>query len=120
MVLIRLDNSHRYAAHLSSYQVNLSPDPQTNGQTERLNQELETTLHCVINYNPASRSTHLLWVKYSHNYYVSASIGLSPFEVSLGYQPLLFPAKEAKLAVPDPTLGPLSLLQSNTPVADSG
>lgn len=100
MVLIRLDNSHRYAAHLSSYHVNLSPDPQTNGQTERLNQELETTLCCVINQNPASWSTHLLWVKYSHNYYVSASTGLPPFEVSLGYQPLLFPAREAELAVP--------------------
>lgn len=82
--------------------VNLSSGfpPQTNGQMERLNQELESTLRCVINHNPASWSAHLPWVEYAHNSHVSASTGLSPFEVSLGYKPLLFPENEADLAVP--------------------
>ena len=28
--------------------------PQSNGQTERVNQDLETTLRCLVNHNPAS------------------------------------------------------------------
>lgn len=39
-------------------------------------------------------------MEYGHNAHVSASTGFSPFEVSLGYQPPLFPEEEAELAVP--------------------
>uniref|UniRef100_A0A3Q2VMJ8 Integrase catalytic domain-containing protein n=1 Tax=Haplochromis burtoni TaxID=8153 RepID=A0A3Q2VMJ8_HAPBU len=74
--------------------------PQTNGQTERLNQELETTLRCVTAHNPASWSTFLPWVEYAHNTLTASATGLSPFEASLGYQPPLFPEQEAELAVP--------------------
>lgn len=83
-------------------QVNLSSGytPQTNGQTERLNQELEAALRCVTNHNPAIWAAHLPWVEYAHNSHVSASTGLSPFEASLGYQSPLFPTEEADLAVP--------------------
>lgn len=83
-------------------QANLSSGyhPQTNGQTERLNQELESMLRCMVSHNPATWSAHLPWVEYAHNSHVSASTGLSPFEASLGYQPPLFPEEEADLAVP--------------------
>lgn len=83
-------------------QVNLSSGyhPQTNGQTERLNQERESTLRYVTNHNPATWSSHLPWVEYAHNAHVSASTSFSPFAVSLGYQPPLFPEEEAELAVP--------------------
>lgn len=70
--------------------------PQTNGQTERLNQELEATLHCITASNPASWSSGL-------NMPIMLSpllLGLSPFEASIGYQPPLFPELETDLDVP--------------------
>ncbi|XP_025760795.1 uncharacterized protein LOC109200937 isoform X1 [Oreochromis niloticus] len=74
--------------------------PQSNGQTERLNQELEAALRCVASHNPTSWATYLPWVEYAHNSLTSSATGLSPFEASLGYQPPLFPENELDLAVP--------------------
>uniref|UniRef100_A0A3B3XW38 Gypsy retrotransposon integrase-like protein 1 n=1 Tax=Poecilia mexicana TaxID=48701 RepID=A0A3B3XW38_9TELE len=73
--------------------------PQTNGQTERLNQELEASLRCVCASDPTSWSSQLHWVEYAHNCHVSSATGLSPFESSLGYQPPLFPSQEQELSV---------------------
>ncbi|KAK9539596.1 hypothetical protein VZT92_004693 [Zoarces viviparus] len=73
--------------------------PQTNGQTERLNQELEAILRCVTAMNPSSWIHHP-WVEYAHNSHMSTATGLSPFEASLGYQPPLFPSQEVEVAVP--------------------
>lgn len=73
--------------------------PQTNGQTEQLNQELEAVLRCVTTQNPAS-SQHLPWFEYAHNSLTTSATGQSRFEVFLGYQPPLFPSTEAGLAVP--------------------
>ena len=67
--------------------------PQTNGQTERTNQDLEAALRCMAEANPTTWSSHLTWVEYSHNSLVSSATGVSPFEASLGYQPPLFPAQ---------------------------
>ncbi|KAK6308489.1 hypothetical protein J4Q44_G00217600, partial [Coregonus suidteri] len=74
--------------------------PQTNGQAERANQEMETTLRCVTGSNPGSWSSMLPWVEYAHNTLTNASSGLSPFLCDLGYQPPLFPSQERELAVP--------------------
>ena len=41
--------------------------PEANGQTERLNQQLETCLQCLVSQNPSTRSKHLVWVEYAHN-----------------------------------------------------
>lgn len=74
--------------------------PQTNGQCERANQDPEAALRCVTAQDPTSWSSHLTWVEYAHNCLSSAATGLSPFEVSLGYQPPLFPIQGTELAVP--------------------
>lgn len=74
--------------------------PETNGQTERANQTLETVLRCVCANNPASWSGQLPFVEYSINSHVSSASGLSPFECCLGYQPPLFPSQEKEVGVP--------------------
>ncbi|KAI4805924.1 hypothetical protein KUCAC02_010517 [Chaenocephalus aceratus] len=68
--------------------------PQTNGQTERANQDLGTALRCVASRNPASWSLHLPWVEYAHNSLVCSATGMSPFMASNGFQPPLFPVQE--------------------------
>uniref|UniRef100_A0A1A8FIG4 Gypsy retrotransposon integrase-like protein 1 n=1 Tax=Nothobranchius korthausae TaxID=1143690 RepID=A0A1A8FIG4_9TELE len=76
--------------------------PQTNGQCERLNQELEATLRCVCATNPSTWSAQLPWVEYAHNAHVSSSTGRSPFETSLGFQPPLFPSDQVRSATSVP------------------
>ena len=54
--------------------VSLSPGyhPQSNGQAEQLNQELENCLRFLVSKNPATWSKHLIWVEFSHNTIPSA------------------------------------------------
>lgn len=77
--------------------------PQSNGQSERANQELETTLRCLVSSNPSTWSQQLDWVEYSHNSLPCVSTGLSPFQCALGYQPPLFPEQEVDVGVPSAT-----------------
>lgn len=74
--------------------------PQSNGQTERANQDLGAALRCVTSRNPSTWSSYLPWVEYAHNSLVSSATGMSPFMVSLGFQPPLFPDQEQDVAVP--------------------
>ena len=74
--------------------------PQSNGQTERANQSLESSLRCVASRLPSSWATHLPWVEYAHNSLISSATGFSPFMINTGYQPPLFPSQESDAAVP--------------------
>uniref|UniRef100_A0A3P9LJV0 Integrase catalytic domain-containing protein n=1 Tax=Oryzias latipes TaxID=8090 RepID=A0A3P9LJV0_ORYLA len=74
--------------------------PQSNGQAERANQELEAALRCLAAQNPADWAKYLVWIEYAHNSHTSSATGISPFEASLGYSPPLFPSQELDLAVP--------------------
>lgn len=65
--------------------------PQTNGQTERINQEVEAKLRCMVCAEASSWSRQLPWVEYAHNMLPSFSLGCSPFQAAYGYQPPLFP-----------------------------
>ncbi len=51
--------------------------PQTNGQTERANQDLERVLRCLVTQNPTSWCQQLSWVEYAHNSLPVSSTGLS-------------------------------------------
>ena len=73
--------------------------PQSNGQAERMNQEMETVC-ALASHNPSSWSKQLLWIEYAHNTLPSSATGLSPFQCSWGYQPPLFPEQEHEASVP--------------------
>lgn len=74
--------------------------PQSNGQTERINQQMETALRCMASKHPSSWSQQLLWVEYAHNTLSSSSTGLSPFQCAYGFQPPLFPSLEREASCP--------------------
>ena len=74
--------------------------PQTNGQSERATQKLESSLQCVAVRLPASWSAHLPWVEYVHNSLVNCATGMSPFMVAQDFQLPLFPCKETEVVIP--------------------
>ncbi len=87
--------------------------PQANGQAERANQKLETTLRCLASSNPTSWTSQLPWVEYAHNTLPTAATGLSPFQCVYGFQPPLFPSQERELAsLLSRTLHPPGLLMA--------
>ncbi|KAI3355191.1 hypothetical protein L3Q82_018049 [Scortum barcoo] len=74
--------------------------PESNGQTEGLNQELETCLRYLVAQNQTSWSDHLMWIEYAHNSLPTAATKLSPFQVVHGYQPPLFRINKEEVTVP--------------------
>lgn len=72
--------------------------PQTNGQTERTNQELEAALCFMSTASATCWSSRITWVEYAHNSLTSCAHGFSPFETRLGYQPPLFPTQAEDLS----------------------
>ncbi len=74
--------------------------PQSNGQTERTNQEIETTLRCLVSSNPTHWSKHMIWAEFAHNTFRHSSIGMSPFKCQYGFQHPLFSEQESEVGVP--------------------
>lgn len=64
--------------------------PQTDGQTERVNQCLETYLRCFVHACPSKWSTWLASAEFGYNTSPHSSIGRSPFEAIYGYPPKHF------------------------------
>lgn len=61
--------------------------PQTDGQTERINQELEQYLRLVVNYHQSDWADWLPTAEFSYNDRCQASTDSSPFFINHGRHP---------------------------------
>lgn len=68
---------------------NTAYHPQSDGQTKRLNQCLETYLRCFVHACPAKWSQWLATTEFWYNTCLHSAIGRSPFEALYGYYPRL-------------------------------
>lgn len=74
--------------------------PQTDGETERTNQELEGYLRIFCGNNPEQWSTLLADAEFVHNNRIHESRGMSPFYIMMGYNPKSIPTAYPKTNVP--------------------
>ena len=83
----------RELARLLQYDVKLSTayHPQTDGQTERTNQEIETYLRIFCANNPKNWLDLLPTAEFQHNSAPHHSTKTSPFHLMLGYEPRAYP-----------------------------
>ena len=86
----------RELAHLLKYDVQLSTTyhPQTDGQTKRTNQELETYLCIFCANNPSSWAQFLSTAKFHHNSTPHSFTKKSLFFLLYGYEPRSYPSQK--------------------------
>ncbi|WVZ54264.1 hypothetical protein U9M48_005089 [Paspalum notatum var. saurae] len=89
--------------------------PQSDGQTERLNQTMETYLRCFVNACPSKWINWLSQAEYWYNTSPHSAIGHSPFEALYGYKPRHFGISDAD-AAPAPDVQ--SWLQDHSVMTD--
>jgi hypothetical protein len=84
----------RELARILHYDVRLSTayHPQTDGQTERANQEIETYLRIFCANKPHDWSKFLTSAEFVHNSVPHSSTKTSPFSLILGYEPRAYPS----------------------------
>jgi hypothetical protein len=63
----------------------LAYQPQTDGQTERVNQILEDMLRACVMEHPGSWDKNLPWAEFLHNNSYQESLKMAPFEVLYGH-----------------------------------
>jgi chromodomain-containing protein len=66
--------------------------PQTDGQTERYNQELEQYLRIFCNYRQDDWVDHLPFAEICHNIRIHSATGTSPFGLLHGYEARFYPS----------------------------
>ena len=83
----------RELAHLLQYDIALSTayHPQTNGETEWVNQELETYLRLFSLHKPEEWSRLLPMAEFAHNSTTHSVTQRTPFSLMMGYKPWAYP-----------------------------
>jgi transposase InsO family protein len=61
--------------------------PQTDGQTERLNQTIEQYIRCYCNFEQNDWESMLAMAEFAYNNSLTAGTGLSPFYANYGFHP---------------------------------
>ena len=85
----------RYELALSS-----TYHPQTDGETERVNQEIETYLWIFFRSNPSEWSKQIPMAKFVHNIQPHSTTSKSPFYLIMGYKPQALPDITNKTNLP--------------------
>jgi hypothetical protein len=75
--------------------------PQTNGQTEQFNQELEQYLRAFCDYRQGNWVKWLPLAQFAHNSQVTTSTGRSPFDLLYGFNPHSLPRITPNAPWPD-------------------
>lgn len=75
--------------------------PQSDGQTERVNQCLETFLHCFVHACPKTWSQCMSLAEFWYNTSTHSATGKSPFLVLYGHEPRHFGISESAVPVPE-------------------
>ena len=75
--------------------------PQTNGETEQVNQEVEVYLHIFCSNNPKNWKHLLPTTEFAHNQRTHSIQKNSPFYLMMGYEPKSMPLPYAKTNVPE-------------------
>jgi hypothetical protein len=86
----------------TTFNMSSSYHPQSDGQTERLNQCVETYLRCMTQACPSKWAKWLPLAEYWYNTTLQSAIGRTPFEALYGYKPKHFGLMDgANTSVPD-------------------
>ena len=65
--------------------------PQTDGETERVNQEVKQFLRVFCNYQQDNWADLLPFAEFAHNIRAHSATGHSPFQIWYGFQPEFLP-----------------------------
>ena len=78
---------------LLNYNLSLSTayHPQSDGETERVNQEIETYLRIFCGNNPITWSENISHAKFAHNHHLHSVINQLLFFLMMGYEPCALP-----------------------------
>ena len=92
----------RKLGKLLKYDLSLSTayHPQSDGETERVNQEIETYLRIFCGNDPRSWADNISHAEFAHNHRTHSVTNQSPFYLMMGYEPRALPSVISNTTIP--------------------